>query len=138
MAECRGQSAPFENAVGDGDIAAQFCFAVHDLPCPIIAGALSLVQALILADSPHIASAANGRVSELSGTVVRCDNDRFGVGNSTTMSRSQVRRWQRNTGLGWSEQEIVEVTRYLNGRYYRFIPPARQARLDAERVALDR
>jgi hypothetical protein len=56
-----------------------------------------------------------------------------------TSLREQVRRWQRNTGLGWNEQEIVEVTRYLNGRYYRFTPPARQARAEADRrVALDR
>jgi hypothetical protein len=52
VAECRGQSAPFENTVGDSDIAAESCFAVHDLLNPIIAGAASRVQALILADSP--------------------------------------------------------------------------------------
>ena len=42
--------------------------------------------------------------------------------------QAQVRRWQRNTGLKWSEQEIADVTRYLNGEFYHFAPPARQAR----------
>jgi len=39
----------------------------------------------------------------------------------------QVRRWQRNNGLNWSEQEIADVTRFLNGAFYHFTPPARQA-----------
>ena len=41
--------------------------------------------------------------------------------------QAQVRRWQRNAGLKWSEQEIADVTRYLNGEFYHFAPPARQA-----------
>ncbi len=32
----------------------------------------------------------------------------------------QVRRWQLNIGLGWSEDEITDVTRYLNNTYYNF------------------
>ncbi len=32
----------------------------------------------------------------------------------------QVRRWQLNIGLGWSEDEITDVTRYLNNAYYNF------------------
>ena len=32
----------------------------------------------------------------------------------------QVRRWQSNIGLDWSEDEITDVTRYLNGAYYHF------------------
>ena len=33
---------------------------------------------------------------------------------------AQVRRWQGNIGLGWSEDEITDVTRYLNTAYYHF------------------
>jgi hypothetical protein len=52
------------------------------------------------------------------------------------IGRSMLRRWQRNNGLKWSEQEIADVTRYLNGRFYQFAPPARQAELiPSERVA---
>ena len=34
--------------------------------------------------------------------------------------KAQVRRWQGNIGLGWSEDEITDVTRYLNTGYYHF------------------
>jgi len=33
---------------------------------------------------------------------------------------AQVRRWQTNTGLGWSQDEIDDVARYLNTTIYRF------------------
>jgi mono/diheme cytochrome c family protein len=44
-----------------------------------------------------------------------------------TSLKAQVRRWQSNTGLGWSEEEIVDVTRHLNVLYYHFQPPGSQA-----------
>jgi mono/diheme cytochrome c family protein len=44
-----------------------------------------------------------------------------------TSLRAQVRRWQANAGLGWSEEEIADVTRHLNARYYHFTPPTNQA-----------
>lgn len=34
--------------------------------------------------------------------------------------RFQVRRWQGNAGLGWSEADIQDVTRYLNESIYRY------------------
>jgi mono/diheme cytochrome c family protein len=34
--------------------------------------------------------------------------------------KAQVRRWQGNTGLMWSDQEIAEVARYLNDTIYRY------------------
>ena len=34
--------------------------------------------------------------------------------------KAQVRRWQANAELGWSEEEITDVTRYLNAVYYHF------------------
>lgn len=36
--------------------------------------------------------------------------------------RVQVRRWQGTTGLGWSEGDIDDVTRYLNESIYRYAP----------------
>ena len=36
----------------------------------------------------------------------------------------QVRRWQGNTGLAWSEVDITEVSRYLNETIYRYPTPA--------------
>lgn len=34
--------------------------------------------------------------------------------------RAQVRRWQEAGQLGWSDDDIREVVRYLNDRIYRF------------------
>lgn len=33
---------------------------------------------------------------------------------------AQVDRWQRTSGLEWSENDIKEVSRYLNGKYYHY------------------
>lgn len=42
------------------------------------------------------------------------------VATDWTSLRLQVRRWQGNAGLGWSEADILEVTRYLNESIYRY------------------
>lgn len=34
----------------------------------------------------------------------------------------EVRRWQDASGLGWSDQDIADVTRYLNARHYDYRP----------------
>jgi len=36
---------------------------------------------------------------------------------------SEVRRWQSIAGLGWSEQDIADVARYLNTLHYRYPAP---------------
>jgi hypothetical protein len=33
---------------------------------------------------------------------------------------AEVRRWQRNAGLAWSDDEVLAVARYLNASRYRF------------------
>ncbi len=38
----------------------------------------------------------------------------------------QVRRWQRNTGLSWTEDDIASVARYLNRLYYQFPAPGQE------------
>ena len=35
--------------------------------------------------------------------------------------KAQVNRWQRYTKLRWGEQDIVDVTAYLNTYYYNFV-----------------
>jgi mono/diheme cytochrome c family protein len=37
--------------------------------------------------------------------------------------QGQVFRWQNNTGLGWTVEDINEVARYLNAQFYRFPEP---------------
>ncbi len=36
---------------------------------------------------------------------------------------AQVRRWQGNNSLGWSDADIEAVARHLNQRYYRYKLP---------------
>jgi mono/diheme cytochrome c family protein len=36
---------------------------------------------------------------------------------------TEVRRWAANTGLGWSDEEIADVARYLDATLYRFRAP---------------
>ena len=36
--------------------------------------------------------------------------------------KAQVTRWQTNTGLHWSEEDIDDVTAYLARQYYGFAP----------------
>jgi mono/diheme cytochrome c family protein len=33
---------------------------------------------------------------------------------------AEVRRWQRNAGVAWSDEEILAVARYLNATRYKF------------------
>jgi hypothetical protein len=42
--------------------------------------------------------------------------------------RFEVRRWQGQSQLRWGDDDIDEVTRYLNDRIYHFEPPASQGR----------
>lgn len=32
----------------------------------------------------------------------------------------EVRRWQQNSGLAWSDEEVLAVARYLNATWYHF------------------
>ena len=46
--------------------------------------------------------------------------------------RQQVSRWQANSRLQWTDDQINEVTRYLNGAMYHFPEP--QQRADTRRA----
>lgn len=37
--------------------------------------------------------------------------------------QSEVRRWQGASGLGWGDEEVVEVARYLNALHYHYPAP---------------
>lgn len=43
-----------------------------------------------------------------------------------TSLRAQVRFWQSQAMLGWNDEDINQVARYLNNAYYRMPPPAEQ------------
>jgi mono/diheme cytochrome c family protein len=36
----------------------------------------------------------------------------------------QVRRWAVNSGLAWTDEDVADVTRYLNAVHYRFATPS--------------
>ncbi len=38
--------------------------------------------------------------------------------------RGEVQRWQAIAALNWSAEDVNDVSRYLNQRYYRFSEPA--------------
>lgn len=44
------------------------------------------------------------------------------VSNWTSL-RLEVRRWQKFSGLGWSDGDISAVAQYLNTRYYHYPVP---------------
>ena len=46
--------------------------------------------------------------------------------------KAEVERWQKTSGLGWREEDVTEVARYLNARYYRFPEPRGAGALTAE------
>lgn len=37
--------------------------------------------------------------------------------------RAEVHRWQDNASLGWSDEDVAEVTQYINARYYGYTAP---------------
>ena len=37
--------------------------------------------------------------------------------------QAEVRRWQEISGLGWSDDDVTAVTRYLNTLHYRYPAP---------------
>ena len=45
------------------------------------------------------------------------------VATDWTTLEAQVRRWQDNTGLGWSNADVTQVARYLNTLHYRYPAP---------------
>ncbi len=37
-----------------------------------------------------------------------------------TSLRAQVRRWQALSGLGWDDDDVAQVSRYLDASHYRY------------------
>ena len=40
-----------------------------------------------------------------------------------TSLQAEVRRWQEFSGLGWTDDDVVAVARYLNAFHYRYPTP---------------
>jgi mono/diheme cytochrome c family protein len=90
---------------------------------------LNLVLAFALLGPPAWAQAQGGSRGELlySTHCVTCHTEQMHwrakkQATDWASLKVQVRRWQGNAGLNWSDDDIVEVARYLNARFYRFAP----------------
>ncbi|MES2241914.1 MAG: hypothetical protein V4639_03490 [Pseudomonadota bacterium] len=49
--------------------------------------------------------------------------------------KAEVERWQKTSGLGWREEDVTDVARYLNALYYRFPEPHADAASTADATA---
>jgi len=49
--------------------------------------------------------------------------------------KAEVERWQKTSGLGWREEDVTDVARYLNALYYRFPEPQADAASTADAAA---
>jgi mono/diheme cytochrome c family protein len=49
--------------------------------------------------------------------------------------KAEVERWQKTSGLGWREEDVTDVARYLNTLYYRFPEPEPNGASTAEATA---
>ncbi len=86
-----------------------------------------------LAQSPSAVPATRGELL-YSTHCVECHNTQMhwranSVVRDWTGLKAQVRRWQGNANLGWSESDIDDVARHLNASIYRLPSPREQATL---------
>ena len=104
---------------------------IHDALHPCLArvgrpGAICALLALMLAGSTAGAQARgymlyNQYCAECHTEQVHWRDRRLAIDWKSLSA--QVRRWQAVAQLNWSEEDIQYVTRYLNTRYYDFLPP---------------
>ena len=52
--------------------------------------------------------------------------------------KAEVDRWQKSAGLGWRDEEVTDVARYLNTRYYHFALPVAAASPEGSATQLSR
>lgn len=119
--EMAGSSA-FEER--DYAAAGQYWRTLHKQLGPGTTEQLQLTAAIARADLMADAASAQGELL-YSTHCVACHTremhwrDRK-IANDWGTLVSEVRRWQRNGGLGWSEEDVDAVARYLNATIYRF------------------
>jgi len=94
-------------------------------------GSKNLVFALCLLWDMHSPAHAQAKHSEARGELLyaaHCNACHFSeihwreqkLATDWSSLKTQVRRWQASIGLPWSEEEIIDVARYLNAVYYNF------------------
>jgi mono/diheme cytochrome c family protein len=91
----------------------RFAFAVSTF-----AGFLGAVQAASAADASRGEMLYSTHCIACHTTHVHWRDKR--LASDWASLEKQVRRWQHNTGLSWSNEDVAAVTRYLNTLYYHF------------------
>lgn len=92
---------------------------------------VKLAVAMCLLCGVHVPAHAQGQRSEARGELLyvthcsACHSEQVHWRKKKLVTDwssllDQVRRWQANIGLDWSEEEIRDAARYLNDAYYRF------------------
>ena len=89
---------------------------------------LVLFGNLAVADTQPVRDASRGELLYATHCIT-CHNtqvhwrDKKAVADWPSL-RSEVRRWQEVAGLGWSDDDVAAVARYLNAlHYYRYPAP---------------
>jgi mono/diheme cytochrome c family protein len=84
----------------------------------VLFGSLSYAEAQIMRDAPR---------GELLYSIhcIACHNAQVHwrdkkLATDWTSLRAEVRRWQEYSGLGWGDDDVAAVTRYLNSLYYHY------------------
>ena len=83
-----------------------------------IVALLALAGGALAADSMRGRALYDTRCVECHATSVHSRAKR--VATSCTEIREQVVRWSRQQGGAWTDEEVDDVTLYLNERYYAF------------------
>jgi mono/diheme cytochrome c family protein len=94
-----------------------------------MAGLAVLAALAALHGSPLRAQTQSQSRGELlyNANCVACHNEKMHwrgrkLVNDWESLAEQVRRWQQASSLGWRDDDILEVSRYLNDRFYGFTP----------------
>ena len=86
----------------------------------------SLIAGFVVASAVTAPALAQSRGELLYSThCIECHTSRMHwrdnrVARDWASLKVQVRRWQATASLAWSDDDVVEVARYLNERIYRF------------------
>ena len=101
---------------------------ISDVHLKAIPTALMLVTACIAHTQPQ-PQPEQSRGELLYGThCINCHTEQMHWRDSKLVTdmpglQAQVRRWQGVASLAWNDDDIREVSRFLNARYYHLAPP---------------
>lgn len=93
---------------------------------------IALISLLLAAGASHAQNVPASRGQLLYSThCIECHNTQMhwrdvALARDWDTLRAQVLRWQREARLGWGDDDVEAVTRYLNDSIYQFPRPLAQ------------